>query len=198
MTSINYSHTTQNSTFIQLGASNHSKGEREVNDFYSTDPEAIHGLLSVENIEGGVLEPSCGNGNIGKVLEEHGCNVEAFDLIDRGYGRQQDFLQYNERINRTVVMNPPYKNAQEHIEHALELMEDGTRLYVLLKIQFLESVGRKKLYDKYPLKKVYVFRRRTACYKNDDRSLNSRAICYAWFVWEKGYNGEARVSWIDH
>lgn len=31
--------TNRSSTFVQLGASNHCKGEREKNDFYATAPK---------------------------------------------------------------------------------------------------------------------------------------------------------------
>ena len=37
--------TNRNSTFVQLGASNHSKKEREENDFYATDPKALEIFL---------------------------------------------------------------------------------------------------------------------------------------------------------
>lgn len=33
------------STFITLGASNHTNKEREINDYYATDPIAIDALL---------------------------------------------------------------------------------------------------------------------------------------------------------
>ena len=33
------------STFVQLGASNHSEKEREENDFYATDPKALELFL---------------------------------------------------------------------------------------------------------------------------------------------------------
>ena len=32
-------------TFATLAASNHSKGEREVNDYYATEPKAVELLL---------------------------------------------------------------------------------------------------------------------------------------------------------
>lgn len=36
-------------TFVQLGASNHSNKERENNDYYATDPNAL--LLLLEQLE---------------------------------------------------------------------------------------------------------------------------------------------------
>lgn len=44
---------------------------------------------------------------------------------------------------------------------------------------------------------MYVFRKRTNSYRNDDRSLGGSAVCYCWYVWEKGYTGEPTIRWID-
>ena len=33
------------STFVQLGASNHTNKEREINDYYATDPKALEIFL---------------------------------------------------------------------------------------------------------------------------------------------------------
>ena len=38
----------QKAVFTPLGASNHSTGEREPNDYYATDPKAAELLLEVE------------------------------------------------------------------------------------------------------------------------------------------------------
>lgn len=37
-----------NSLFVTLGASNHSMGEREENDYYATEPKAVELLLEKE------------------------------------------------------------------------------------------------------------------------------------------------------
>ena len=142
-----------------------------------------------------MTEPSCGN--IAKVLVENGHIVDAFDLVDRGYGYQKDFLSDNSIIDGDVVMNPPYKEAQEHIEHAMSKLKEGAKLCALLKIQFVESLKRKKLFDAYPVKYIYVFRKRTNCYRNDDRTLGGSAVCYCWYVWEKGFKGDTVLRWID-
>ncbi len=52
------------STFVQLGASNHSEKEREENDFYTTDPKALKIFLDKLNedeikLHNKILEPSC-------------------------------------------------------------------------------------------------------------------------------------------
>ncbi len=56
--------TNRNSTFVQLGASNHSEKEREENDFYATDPKALElflDKLDEDKIElhNKILEPAC-------------------------------------------------------------------------------------------------------------------------------------------
>ena len=38
------------STYITLGASNHTDKERQTEDYYATDPIAINGLKNVWNI----------------------------------------------------------------------------------------------------------------------------------------------------
>jgi hypothetical protein len=79
----------------------------------------------------------------------------------------------------------------------MELLQDGYNCIMLLKIQFLEGQARRKLFEKYPPKYVYVNSTRQTCYINGDMSKKmSSASCYCWFVWEKGYTGEPIIRWI--
>ena len=66
-----------------------------------------------------------------------------------------------------------------------------------LKIQFLEGKARRELFEKYPPKYIYVNSERQICALNNDfESIKSSAICYCWFIWEKGYKGDSIVRWI--
>ena len=161
--------------FKMLAASSHSKDAREEHDFYSTEPKAVEDLLRYVDLQHKVTEPSCGNGNIANVLLSHGHEVDAYDLIDRGFGYTKDFLSDNTQIDGDIVMNPPYKYAMEHVSHGMSILKDGGKLCAFLKVQFLESQKRKPLFDAYPLKYMYVFRKRTNSYRNDDRSLGGSA-----------------------
>ena len=97
-----------------------------------------------------------------------------------------------------IITNPPYSKAQEFVEHALEIIEDGRKVAMFLKIQFLEGKARRALFDKFPPKVVYVSSRRLVCAMNGDfEKHQAKAICYAWFVWEKGYKGDTVVRWIN-
>lgn len=192
------------STFVTLGASNHSEGEREVNDFYSTDPNSLEIFLKALERDGfklhkDIWECACGMGHLSKVLESKGYNVWSTDLIDRGYGSgNTNFLKsIPDKWWGDILTNPPYKYAKEFVEKALEITRNGTYTIMFLKIQFLEGKDRRNLFDKYPPKYVYVNSARQTCYINGDMSKKmSSATCYCWFIWEKGFEGEPIIRWI--
>ena len=78
--------------FKTLGASNHTEADRQRGDYYATEPKATEWLCKLEQFEGQILEPSCGEGHMSRVLEAAGYDVESRDLVDRGYGEVADFL----------------------------------------------------------------------------------------------------------
>ena len=80
------------STFACLGASNHTDHDRAENDYYATDPIAAELLLQVEPELNNIWECACGEGHLAKVFEKYNKLGKASDLIDRGYGAQEDFL----------------------------------------------------------------------------------------------------------
>lgn len=193
------------STFVTLGASNHSEGEREANDFYSTDPESLEIFLKAlerDNfkLHSRIWECACGQGHLSKVLESKGYDVLSTDLIDRGYGHSGiNFLNSIEDkvYDLDILTNPPYKYAKEFVVHSLDILDDGYYCVMFLKIQFLEGQSRRKLFNKYPPKYVYVNSARQTCYINGDMSKKmSSASCYCWFIWEKGFTGETVIRWI--
>lgn len=192
-------------TFVTLGASNHSEGEREVNDFYSTDPESLEIFLKAlerDNfkLHNRIWECACGQGHLSKVLESKGYDVVSSDLIDRGYGKTNyDFLKSTKCYYpcADILTNPPYKYAKEFVERSLNILDDGYYCVMFLKIQFLEGKERRNLFNKYPPKYVYVNSARQTCYINGDMSKKmSSATCYCWFIWEKGFTGEPIIRWI--
>ena len=60
----------KDSLFINLGASNHSKNERQPEDYYATDPIAAKLLLEVEPELNNIWECACGEGHLAKVFDE--------------------------------------------------------------------------------------------------------------------------------
>ena len=187
------------------------------NDFYATDPVAVHKLLMKYSINGSeILEPCVGNGNIANAVKEfytNKLNVTGLDIVDRGYPNTivHDYLTWNtDKKFDCIISNPPYSLAKEFVEKSMELLTDGCdedgyskgQLIMFLKIQFLEGVKRKELFDKYPPKYIYVFRNRMATWNNGEPlDQNGKkwatTMCHAWFVWEKGSTTEPIVRWLD-
>ena len=72
---------------------------------------------------------------------------------------------------------------------------------MFLKVQFLEGTGREKFFKETPLRYVYVFRARQAPWMNGN-PLNelgkkwSSTMCFAWFIFEKGFEGEPIIRWL--
>lgn len=193
------------SVYTPLGASNHTDKEREENDFYATDPIAIDKLLKVEKPSHYIWECACGDGHLAKRLKEYGFEVLSSDIIQRNYELDfvEDFLKEDATrlFNGDILTNPPYKYAKEFVLQALKRVCEGNRIYMFLKLTFLEGKSRyADLFSKYPPKKVYVFSERVMCAKNGDfetmKQTGGSAVAYAWYVWEKGYQGKTEIEWI--
>ena len=187
------------SVFKTLGASNHSSHERQKEDYYATEPAATEWLCKLEKFDNNILEPCCGEGHISKVLERYGYNVTSRDLVDRGYGEVADFLYMNnEKWSGDIITNPPYKYAAKFVEQALNMVGEGHKVAMFLKLTFLEGKGRKELFDKYPPIRIWVSRSRLKCAMNGDfDNIGSSATAYAWFVWRKGFKGYPELRWFN-
>ena len=192
----------RNSIFKTLGASNLTDKEREVDDYYATDPIAITVLCDVEKFNHKIWEPSCGEGHLSKRLLSYGYSVLSSDKVYRGYGDgNMNFLDIHTKWDGDIITNPPYKHAQEFIEKALSLIPQGNKVAMFLKLQFLEGKKRKKMFAKYPPKTVYVSSSRILCAKNADfegmRKGGGSAVAFAWFVWVKGFEGNPIIKWVN-
>lgn len=181
-----------------IGSHNMSEQERAQDDFYATNPVAAEWLCKIEDLNKRIWEPACGAGHLSKVFLRNGHYVLSTDLIDRGFGQGGiDFLKVNEPYYGDIITNPPYKYAQEFIEHALELIPDGNKVCMFLKVQFLEGSKRKTFFEKYPPKRVWVSSSRINCYTNGEFKKTSSMLALAWYVWEKGYTGDTVVKWFN-
>lgn len=191
------------SIFTTLGASNHTEKEREINDYYATDPIAVDALLQGgAELNHKIWECSAGQGHLSERLIELGYEVRSTDLIDRGYGEGGiDFLQATEMWDGDILTNPPYKYAKEFIEHAMTIIPDGRKVFMFLKLQFLEGKARGELFKNYPPRYVYVSRSRILCAKNgmfeEMKAGGGSSVAYAWYEFQKGYKGVSIIKWIN-
>ena len=179
-----------------LGAHNECKEDREEFDYYATQPIAAELLTEIEDLSPNIWECACGEGHLSKVFEEKGFNVLSTDLIDRGYGIGGiDFLQQTEKWDGDIVTNPPYRYTQQFIEKALDLVTDGHKVCMFLKLQYLEGKARRKMYEKTPPARLWVSSSRIQCGKNGD--FKSSMVAYAWYIWEKGFKGDPVIKWFN-
>lgn len=196
---------TKEDVYKLMGASNHSLTKRAEEDYYSTPLIAVEKLLleldklkiKLPNI---IIEPSVGDGAIAYPFSKKGHTIMAFDIVDRGFPNTNvfDWLKVSRPNvdNLAVVANFPYKDIQKHTEHSLSILKDGEYLISLAKIQFLEGKARREMFDKFPPKYVLVFSERIKCLANGVDNGSSSAICFCWYIFEKGYNGMPMIDWI--
>jgi len=186
--------------FGQTGARNFAFNERQPEDYYASPPKCIDDLFGKENFSNRIWECACGEGHLSKRIEElTGSKVRSTDLIDRGYGEAgMDFLLESDPWDGDIITNPPYRYAQSFVENALRIIPNGHKVAMLLKIQFLEGKSRKKLFQKYPPKTIYVWSGRISCALNGkfENIKHGSPMMFGWFVWEKGYVGKPSIEWF--
>jgi hypothetical protein len=179
----------------------HSLEDRR-DDLYEIPPVAVEALLRVEQLPHRLWEPACGRGKIVDVLRAAGHQVVGSDLVDYGnpthfYGR--DFLMEYKIPDgcEAIVTNPPFKIAEQFVEHALHLCP---RVVMLLRLAFMESERRRHILDSGSLARLHVFRKRLPMMHRDGwegRKANS-GMAFAWFVWDREHSGPThihRLSW---
>lgn len=192
----------------QLAGGN-SATEKAENDFYATDPDtvdifmkrALSDNLFYDMYGQTVWECACGDGNIAHKMKQYfpQSPLLATDLVYRGYGEGGiDFLTAKKRA-RMIITNPPFSLINDFIKHGLE--QTDRYLVLFAKIQLLETVERKKILEKSPLRYIYVHSTRQATWKNgESRDLQGKkwatTMFLAWFVWDKMYDGEPVVRYL--
>lgn len=172
-------------------------------DYYATEPKALKLLLELEEFSDNVWECACGGGHLCEVLKAHGHNVKASDLVNRGYPGTEvkSFFAFTKEDNderMDIITNPPAKTAKQFIQHALHISADGTKIAMFMRLQFLEGQSRKDLFETTPPKKVYVSSSRLLCAKNGQFNKDAdSSVAYAWYIWEKGYDGPTIIDWFN-
>ena len=180
-----------------IGGQTATSAERATDDFYATDPEAIEHLMKIEKLNKKIWEPACGMGHLAKPLIREGYEVRCTDIVDRGFGEGGvDFLWTFDDWDGDIITNPPYMLAEEFIKHGLEIIPNGNKVCMFLKLQFLEGKRRKTLFDIHPPKRVWVSSGRIKCGANGNFENCSSMMAQAWYVWEKGYTGETTLKWF--
>lgn len=191
------------SALSKIGNKITKKGLRQLHNFYATHPSCASDILRVETFNHFVLEPFCGIGSISEVLNEHGYEVESYDIVDRGYGKVGDFFEVNfEQGRYDIVSNPPYnENLANIIKRCISLCHNKVAL--LMPLRYLSGLERfKSIYQIHPPARVYVYMERICIARNADfekyNDPGANREIYAWYIWLKGHTESTELHWIHN
>lgn len=90
-----------------------------------------------------------------------------------------------------IITNPPFFFAEEIIDKALNDVNDHGYVIMLLRLNFLGSKHRQKLWQKYPPQQIFVHTIRMSFWP--DKGVDS--IEYMHCVWQKGF--KAKTSRLE-
>lgn len=173
------------------------------NEFYPTPPEATRALLSVEEFDGDIWEPACGDGRIAKVLIDHGHAVVATDLHAYGHGVSGvDFLKERRPRAKHIVTNPPYGRglADCFVRRALALTrETNGKVAMLLNMASLCHPRRTDEWRETPPARLYAIDD-IVCWPEDRYGPPPRHFTkhrYVWAVWTHDHDGPPAFWWLS-
>jgi hypothetical protein len=184
-------------------------GERIPLDSYQTPPDLAVAICDrlfhtdVAPLE--ILEPSAGKGAFVRAARARwpdahvsAVEVNSAHLVELDAAGAQVILiddwaslarglaaeQADSGPERLVLGNPPFRQAQEHVEAALEWMREGDHLAFLLRLGFLGSAARVAFWRRPGLVSVAPIAPRPSFTGGGTDGAE-----YAVFVWRKGYRG---------
>lgn len=156
------------------------------NDFVQTPKYITEALLANESFEGSILEPCCGAGAISTVLQAKGYHVISSDKNEYGFGTQKDLFEIAEPFDN-VITNPPFTQQQAVKKHLLSITSKKLAL-----LWYVKNLGNEvETKTSRNLKTVYVFNQKV------DWVETKLGWLFAWYVWEKGYEGDVTIRRIE-
>jgi tRNA G10 N-methylase Trm11 len=145
-------------------------------------------------------EPAAGDGAIVQPLRLAGYEVIASDLVDyggEGITPGVDYLDANlpGEVDG-IVTNPPYRLA---IDFARKALYEAPYVALLLRTNFLESVGRLSFFRWLPPSRIWISSRRLPMMHRYGWSGPTAPsnTCFAWFIWEAGAGRKRELDWFD-
>jgi hypothetical protein len=154
--------------------------------FYPTPDEVILEMLHAVNIKGKiVLEPSAGKGDILDMIKDDISGIACCEidpnlrsiLKSKNYNLiGDDFLTMRgENISHIdiILMNPPFRNGDEHLIHAFEIAPEGTEIVCLLNHETIDNSYSKKRKSLSSLIELHGYHRNLGnCFEDSENKTN--------------------------
>ncbi len=177
-------------------------GTRATLDQYFTPDNVAQACVNTLDLSAAqyVVEPSVGGGAFARAIRASApqARITGFDLDPNVEGRHNcDTFVAADWTTATVspapdviLGNPPFNEAQAHVEHALRTARTGGIVGMLLRLAFTEGIVRTAFWDQYrsSLDSIFVFARRPSF-----TGGTCDSCAYGWFVWRVGGNGRQRI-----
>lgn len=173
---------------------------------YETPACATQALLKHQKLPAQIWEPCAGRGAISRLLTADGHHVWASDIADyAGHDGDVfpgiDFFSTNQHPDncQCIVTNPPFKDGDRFVRHALTLVH---RVVVLMRLAAVEGSTRSDLIDGHLTMLWIGIQRLPMMHREGWKGRHaSQATPFAWFVFDQKKRGRAfkaeRISWRD-
>jgi len=174
------------------------EAKRRARDAYYTPDalaSALVGLLDVDGLT--VWEPHVGGGAFASAARDAGASLYISDVHDTSVAAAMDLQPRAAAVADFVdlkwapdwiIGNPPYRQAEEHIRHALTCCD---RVAFLLRLGVLESTKRAPLWVDHPPAVVHVLQQRPSF-----TGGGTDSAAYGFFVWEP-HEGPTALRWLS-
>ena len=172
---------------------------RETHDFYRTPSWVTAALLKHVKLRGPVWEPCCGDGAMASVLAEHGHEVVATDIVDRGFGVSGvDIFECDAFPPgcAALVTNPPYgeggataprttsKAMLRFVQHTLAMTQKANgQLALLVRLQWTAGQRASELITSGPFDAMIALTHRIRWF-DLGKETNHGQHHHAWVFWD--------------
>ena len=170
-----------------------SEYDRQPNEAYQTPDWVLECAISHMPWARKIWEPACGEGNLVRVLADHGFDVYATDKRDG-----EDFFEMKDPAGAAgIVTNPPFADSAVFIQHALDLMEPARGfVFMLLPGDYEFAKSRRNLFAECKIfKRKVELTKRIVWFERDDGERPAPSENHCWCIWDWRHRGLPTLMW---
>ncbi|MEK8121638.1 hypothetical protein WOB59_00515 [Methylocystis sp. IM4] len=177
--------------------------ERHPDDWYVEEEWVDHRLFEQESFEGSICDPACGLGRIVQAARSAGFDSAwGQDKVNRSAycARVVDFLSDDFRggAPANIVSNPPFKLSREFVMRARRIA--ARKVVMLLPLGWISGDKRSRWLEETRPRRVLILTPRPSMPPGPAILAGLRPrrgkTDFAWYIWERGYNGEPQFAWL--